>query len=97
MSLQLENIFSGVRRRRGKEQRDALVERIAMRAVECSARCYARRERAADNAVDDTGEIRSRKPDDADAAAPRGRRDCGDDVGVSGFGHAKRLCLITVF
>src|ERR1022692_3146036 len=75
VTLELQNVFAGIRRRRGKEQRDAMIERVVIRAAKRSTRRHARHQRAADDAVDDAVEVWSRHPDDAEATAPRRRRD----------------------
>ncbi len=79
--MQLEHGLAGVGRRGREQQREALIERLAVRAEKSGDRRHPRRKRAADDAGNDASEIGAGDAHHADAA-PAGRRgDRGDDLG----------------
>ena len=65
----------------GKQQRDALVERLAARAAEDRERRGPRVERPGDEGGDDLPHVGARHAHDADAASSSRRGDCRDGLG----------------
>ena len=80
VAVELEHLLAGVRPRRRKMERKALVERFAVGAEECSAHGDAGRERLAHDAGDDRPDAAARHADHADAATPGRRGDRRDRV-----------------
>jgi hypothetical protein len=94
--VELDDGLAGVRRRRGKRDREPLVDRRAVRVAERRERSMARRQRRAGDRVRDRHHARGGAgyADDADAAATGRRRDRGDGRGrAQDFGFsASRAC-----
>jgi hypothetical protein len=86
VGLQLEHVFARVGLRRREVKRQATVERAAVGRRERQQRGHAWRQRAAEQRVDERGEVASRGPHDADRATPGGGGDGDDGVEQAGQG-----------
>ena len=78
MALEFQHVFAGERVRRRKVERDALVDRVAVRPEERPQRCDAWRRHAAEQSLADVAAAWAGDADDADAAPAGRRRDRGD-------------------
>jgi hypothetical protein len=80
MSLELDYVLSGIGMGRGKEEREAVVDRRAARVAKIGERGVTWRGERARHGLDDRARVRPGDAYDADSAAPRGRGDGGDGV-----------------
>src|SRR4051812_5931972 len=87
VAVQLEHVFTGVGVRRRKEQRQPLVDQLALRIVEPRELRLPWRRQLADDGTGNARHRRAGKSDDADAAASRWRGDCGNSVALSGAAY----------
>ena len=87
VALELEHVLAGVGMRRGEVERDAVVDRRAVRVEKDRARRAPRGRHLADQVAGEAGERPAGDPNDADPGAAMGRCDCRDRVG--GRRHAR--------
>ena len=91
VALKLKHVFTGQRVRRGKVERQALVDRVASGVEEIPQRGQARWRQVAQQRRGDRPAGRTRDADDADAAPAWRRGDRGDRVGLVAR-HGREVC-----